>query len=86
MEEEVAQAGDAGGVDAALRLDDVARRLGHLALVGQPVAVDQQPFGQFQAGRHEEGRPVDAVELEDVLAQHVHRRRPAVLRRRLFFF
>ena len=48
MEEEVAQAGDAGGVDAALRLDDVARRLGHLALVGQPVAraaLRQPPAG-----------------------------------------
>ena len=37
-------------------------------------------LGQLDAGRHQHRRPEDGVELEDVLAHHVERRRPEALR------
>ena len=40
-------------------------------------------FRQRQPGGHEEGRPVDAVEAEDVLADEVDARRPELVVPRL---
>ena len=56
--------------------DHVAQGLGDLlALVGPP-AVGVDPLGRCDAGGHQKGRPVDGVEAQDILADHVNIGRP----------
>ena len=80
-ERHLAQQEVAEGVQAVLvrqveRREDPAAALGHLGLVHQPVAVDVEVLVERDARRLEHGRPVDAVGLQDVLADQVLRHRP----------
>ena len=73
-QEEVADLVDAVMLDQRERVDDVADRLRHLL-----AAVEQEPcaktrFGSGRSGGHQEGRPVDRVEADDVLADHMDSR------------
>ena len=61
------------------RLDDVAHRLRHLAPSDRPVAVDVEAAVERDAGRVEHRGPVDAVRLQDVLADQVLDVRPELL-------
>ena len=57
--------------DQIIRRNDVAQGLGNfLAFVGPP-AVGVNPFRGCQPRRHQESRPVNGVEAQDVLADHV---------------
>ena len=77
-QEEVAQLVDAVGIGERERIDHVADRLRHLLAAVEQEAVPEDPLGQRQVRRHQEGRPVDRVEADDVLADDVHVRRPVV--------
>ena len=55
-------------------IEDVAAGLAHLLAADEQVAVDELAGGQVVAGAHEQGRPDDRVELEDVLGEEVERR------------
>ena len=62
-----------------VRVDHIAERLGHLALAHQQPRVAEHLLGQGLAQRHQEDRPVNRVETDDVLADQVHVRRPEAL-------
>ena len=54
------------------RIDDIAQRLRHLhAAFAQPMAVHDQTFGQGQVKRHQHGWPINAVGLQNILADQV---------------
>ena len=57
-------------------VDHVAERLGDLLSFAGPPAVGEDPFRRRDPGGHQEGRPVDRVEAQDILAHHVQVRRP----------
>ena len=57
--------------DEVGRGDLVQARLRHLLAADEEEAVDVDLLGRGQAGRQQHRRPVDAVEAEDVLADHV---------------
>src|SRR3546814_2459786 len=59
-----------------LRGDGVGQRLRHLLALDRPPAVREDALGRLQAGGHEEGGPVDGVEAQDILADHVEVGRP----------
>ena len=62
-----------------VRVDHVAERLGHFALAHEQPRMAEHLLGQRLAQRHQEDRPVDGVEADDVLADQVHVRRPELL-------
>ena len=72
----VAQGVGAVELDHPERLDDVPERLGHLVLAEQQEAVDPHLARHLELGGHQERRPDDRVELEDVLADQVERGGP----------
>ena len=76
VEAERVGAVDVGHVEG---LDHVAERLRHLVLAEQQVAVDGHLLRHLDVGRHQQRRPDDRVELEDVLADQVDRRRPELV-------
>ena len=62
------------------RVEHVAERLRHLVAIGaEQEAVDEDVARDLDLGGHQQRRPVDRVELEDVLADHVEVRRPVAL-------
>ncbi len=52
-------------------VDDIDDRLGHLLPAVEQEAVGEDASRKGDAGRHEEGGPVDGVEAQDVLANHM---------------
>ena len=60
------------------RLDDVAERLAHLLAVDRPPAVRGHPLRHRQPGGHQERRPVDGMESQDILADEVRVRWPVL--------
>ena len=58
------------------RHDDVAERLGDLLALAGPPAMGVDAARRRDPGGHQEGRPVDRVEAQDVLAHHVNVGRP----------
>ena len=75
-QEEIAQLVDAVGVGQRERVDHVADRLRHLLAAVEQEAVGEDAPRHRDAGRHQEGRPVDRVEAHDVLADDVQVGRP----------
>lgn len=71
MKEKVAESRHRDVIDAGLRGDDVSSGFGHLLVVDEPVAMDEEHPRKFQASGQEKCRPIDPVELEDVFADHV---------------
>src|SRR6202044_1148747 len=59
-----------------LGIRDVALRLAHLLLLEEQPAVRENLFWEWQPGRHQKRRPVDGVESDDFLADHVQVRGP----------
>ena len=53
-------------------VNDVALRLGHLVHAEIEPGVTEHLLGQGQIQRHQENGPVDGVETQNVLADHVH--------------
>lgn len=80
VDQEVAQGVDAPAVEGEERVDDVAGGLGHLAGVDEPVGVAEHAARQRQVQRHQQRRPVHAVEAHDVLADDVDVGGPAAPR------
>ena len=77
-QQEVAHLVEPVALDHVERIDDVADRFRDLlALVGPP-SVREDPLGRIDARAHQEGRPVDRVEAQDILAHHVKIARPIV--------
>jgi len=80
-ERQLAQHEVAHRVDAVL-LGELGRRhhvlqpLRHLLALDRPPAMGEDPARRRDPGGHQEGRPVDRVEAQDVLADHVQIRRP----------
>ena len=70
-EEVEAERVDPVDVDQVERVDHVPDRLRHLPLVQEQVPVHEQLLRDVEPGRHQQGRPDDAVELEDVLGEQV---------------
>ncbi|MCY1232635.1 hypothetical protein D9M72_451370 [compost metagenome] len=58
-------------LDQIERIDDVAKRLRHLLALVEQEAMGKDALGQRQAGRYQESRPIDCVEADDVLADHM---------------
>ncbi len=77
--QEIADGIGAEMLEQDLRVEDVAARLGHFLFVLQPPAVDQFLLGRFEAGGHQERRPVDRVEFQDVFGHDVQVGRPETL-------
>ena len=75
-QQEIADLVQAEGRDQLPRLDHVAERLAHLLAVDHPPAVGRHPLRHRQPGRHQERRPIDRMETDDVLADEMHIRRP----------
>ena len=78
-QEEIAELIDAVGVGHRERIDHVADRLRHLLAAVEQEAVREDALRHLDAGRHQEGRPIDRVEADDVLADDVQRGRPVAL-------
>jgi len=74
--QDVAGLVEAEGVHQVFRGDDIADGFGHFLAVHIDEAVGEDGFWQRQSGGHQEGRPVDAVEADDVLADDVEIGRP----------
>src|SRR5664279_3725526 len=66
-----AQRVHAEGGDEVVGPNDVARGLGHLPGIPEPPSMRDDLARDWKAGRHEERRPVDRVEAENVLADDV---------------
>ena len=77
-EEVVAEPVHPHGVDQGGRGDLVEPGLGHLLPAHQQEAVDVHRLRRLQPGGEQHGRPVDAVEAQDVLADQVPGPGPAV--------
>ena len=75
-QQEIAQRIDPVGVGKGEGIDDVADRLRHLLAAVEQEAVAEDVARHVDAGRHQEGRPIDRVEAHDVLADHVQVGRP----------
>ena len=76
-QEEVAGLVEAVALDQLQRRDHVAQGLRHLLALDRPPAVGEDALlGVLEAGAHQEGRPVDGVEAQDVLADDVQLGRP----------
>ena len=73
---EIAHLVEAVALDQPERLDDVAQRLGDFLAAAGPPAMGEDPPRRCDPGGHQEGRPVDRVEAQDVLADHVDVGRP----------
>ena len=77
--QEIAHGIQTVALDERPRLDDVAQGFRDLlALIGPP-AMGEDPARHRQVGRHQEGRPIDRVEAQDVLAHHMQIGRPEAL-------
>src|SRR3546814_6100304 len=57
-------------------IDDIAGRFGHLLAAVEHEAMPEHLFGQRDPRRHQERRPVDRVEADDILADQMKVRRP----------
>ena len=79
MQDEVAHGVYAEQFDEVLGIDHVPLRFAHLAAVHQKPRMAENLLRQRQAERHEEDRPVDRVEADDVLADQVQVGRPVAL-------
>ena len=79
VQDEIAHGVDAEQLDEVLGVEHVALRLAHLAAVHQEPRVAEHLLRQRQAERHQEDRPVDRVEADDVLADQVQVGRPVAL-------
>ncbi len=75
-QQEIAHLVEAVVLDQRERVDDIADRLRHLLAAVEQEAVAEHALRQFDARRHQEGRPVDRVEAHDVLADDVDVGRP----------
>src|SRR5262249_20877085 len=58
------------------RVDDIADALRHLLAPAKQEAVAVDLLGKLDPRRHQEGRPIDGMEADDVLADQVDVRRP----------
>lgn len=65
--------------DQVVAVNDVALRFAHFTAVHQKPRVTEHLLRQRQVERHEENRPVDGVETDDVLADEVQVCRPITL-------
>ena len=74
--QEPAQAIDAEAVHHGGRIDDIAERFRHFLAAVEQEAVAEHGFRQRNAGRDQEGRPIDGVEAHHILAHNVQIRRP----------
>ena len=79
MQDEIAHRVYAEEVDKVFCVNDVALRFAHFAAVHQKPRVTEHLLRQRQVERHEENRPVDGVETDDVLADEVQVCRPITL-------
>jgi hypothetical protein len=70
---------DAELLDQRKGIDDIAKRFRHLLAIDGQEAVRKDALLHFDAGAHQEGRPIDRVEADDVLADHVQVGRPVFL-------
>jgi hypothetical protein len=75
-QQEVAQRVQAEFLDQRQGVDGVAEGFGHLLPLDGPPAVREYPPRRRDPRGLEEGRPVDRVEADDVLADEMHVRRP----------
>ncbi len=66
-----AQRVGAVAIDCGKRVEHVAERLAHLLAFHEQVAVDEQVLGKLERGGHQQRGPVDGVEAQDVLGDHV---------------
>ena len=70
-QEEIADLVEAVVLDHGERVDDVADRLRHLLAAVEQEAMREHALRQLDAGRHQEGRPIDRMEADDILADDV---------------
>ena len=71
-QQEIAQGIGAEDFVHGFGTDDIAARLGHLALIEEQPAVGPYGARHSNAGGHEKGGPVDAMEAADFFADEVH--------------
>ena len=81
---DVAQQIPAHGIGSALlqqtfRIEHVAEGFAHLLTLTGEKSMAEHMLGNRKSGGHQHRRPVDRMETEDVLADHVHGRRPAAI-------
>ena len=79
MQHVVADCVNAEQADQIVRVDHIAERLGHLAVADEQPRMTEYLLRERLAERHEEDRPVDGVETNDVLADQMNVRRPEFL-------
>ena len=79
MQDKIAHRVYAEEVYKVFCVNDVALRFAHFAAVHQKPRVTEHLLRQRQVERHEENRPVDGVEADDVLADEVQVCRPIAL-------
>ena len=76
MEQEVPETRDADLLHALFGIDNVTKSFGHFLIVSQPVAVNKQRERRIHSGSHQERRPKDAVEIDDVFTHNMSTWRP----------
>ena len=64
------------GFDELMRVDHIAGRFGYLLAFIGPPAMGKDTLRRRQSGGHQEGRPVNRMEAQDILADHVQIGRP----------
>src|ERR671913_301692 len=75
--QEITQGIDAISLRHIQRIDDIAQRLRHFfPAPGEDEAVTEDLSGQRKGGRHQESRPIDRMEADNVLADQMDVRRP----------
>src|SRR3546814_13878370 len=71
-QQEIAHRIEAVGLDPLQRIADVAERLRYLLSLVRPPAMGEDAAWRLQAGRHQDGRPIDSMNARDTLADHMH--------------
>ena len=79
MQYEIAYRIEAENVDHIVHVDHVALGLTHLLAALQQPGMAEHLLGQGLAERHQENRPIDRMETDDVLADQVQVGRPILL-------
>ena len=83
MHDEIADSVNAEDVHKIVRVDDIALGLGHLFTALQQPGVAEDLFGKRHAQSHQEDRPVDGVETDDVLADQMKVGGPVLIKERI---
>ena len=83
MYDEIADCVHAEDIHEVIRIDDISLGLGHFLTALQKPGMTEDLLGKFHAESHQEDRPVDGMEADDILADQVQVSGPVLVKKRI---